>query len=62
MAIRQILQRSGGHCPLCPKESWSDCSKLDWSIFRHFSRKHKIADGLLFNDDVLRQVTNYIIF
>ena len=30
--------------------------KLDWSMFLHFSRKHKIADGLLFNEDVMRQV------
>jgi len=54
-AIRQILQRTGGKCPLCPKESWSDYSKLDWSMFLHFSRKHKIAENCLFNEDVMRQ-------
>ena len=56
MAIKRILEKAGGQCPLCPKERWPDYTKLDWSIFRHFSRKHKIADGLVFNGDVLRQV------
>ena len=62
-AIRTILQRTGGKCPLCPnKERWTNYSTLSWSIFIHFSRQHGIADGLQFNNDILRQVKNAFIY
>jgi len=54
-AIRTILERTKGKCPLCPKESWQHSTSLDWSIYIHFSVKHNIADGLLFNDNLIRQ-------
>jgi len=54
-AIGTILERTKGKCPLCPKESWQHYTTLDSSIYVHFSLKHKIAEGLLFNNNVLRQ-------
>jgi len=54
-AIKTIMERTKGRCPLCPKESWQHYTSLDWSIYLHFSLKHNIADGLIFNDNLLRQ-------
>jgi len=46
--IKQVLERTGGVCPLCPKFRWSNTETLGWKIFIHFARKHKITDDLEF--------------
>ena len=54
-AISQMLTRTGGVCPLCPWIKWDNYSPLDWNIFFHFSRKHKIAENLEYSNNVLNQ-------
>merc|ERR1712029_1004558 len=56
-AITQIFDLTDGRCPLCPGRSWSWPGKsLNWSMFLHFSRKHRIAEGLTFSGNKLNQV------
>jgi len=50
--IRQILTRTGGRCSLCPGKKFVWTGELDWKILLHFSRTHKICDGLHFSDNL----------
>jgi len=55
-AITQIFDLTDGRCPLCPGRSWNwPGQSLNWSMFLHFSRKHRIADGLTFSGNKLNQ-------
>jgi len=55
-AITQIFDLTDGRCPLCPGRSWSwPGQSLNWSMFLHFSRKHRIAEGLTFSGNKLNQ-------
>ena len=55
-AIKQILARTKGKCPLCPKTwEWRAGSNLDWTIYIHFSRSHRITENLTFNDNQFSQ-------
>ena len=57
-AIREIMERSGGKCPLCPgNKGWAwggagnQAKALDWNMFIHFSRTHRITQGLTYSDN-----------
>ena len=57
-AIREILERAGGKCPLCPGNkgwAWGGAGNvtkaLDWNMFIHFSRTHRITQGLTYSDN-----------
>jgi len=57
-AIREILERAGGKCPLCPgNKGWAwggagnEAKALDWNMFIHFSRTHRITQGLTYSDN-----------
>ena len=57
-AIREILEQTGGKCPLCPaNKGWvwggagNEAKALDWSMFTHFSRTHRITQGLTYSDN-----------
>jgi len=54
-AIKQILAKTEGVCPLCPWIKWDNYSTPDWSEFFHFSRKHKIAEKLEYSDNAPNQ-------
>ena len=60
-AIREILERAGGKCPLCPKKVWAwgeagnEAKALDWNMFIHFSRTHRITQGLTYSDNMPNQ-------
>jgi len=54
-AIKQILAKTEGVCPLCPWIKWDNYSTPDWSAFLHFSRKHKIAEKLEYSDNAPNQ-------
>ena len=54
--IRQILTRTGGRCSLCPGKKFVWTGELDWKILLHFSRTHKICDGLQFSDNLPNEV------
>ena len=63
-AIREILEQTGGKCPLCPgNKGWAwggagnEAKALDWSMFTHFSRTHRITQGLTYSDNKPNQVT-----
>jgi hypothetical protein len=53
--IKQVLERTGGVCPLCPRFKWSNTETLGWNIFIHFARKHKITDDLEFCNNLPNQ-------
>ena len=48
--IKQIFEKTGGVCPECPGFKWS--KPLDWKLFIHFSRKHKIAEDLEYSNNL----------
>ena len=57
-AILEILVRTGGKCPLCPAnkgwawgEAGNETKTLDWNMFIHFSRTHRITQGLTYSDN-----------
>jgi len=54
-AIKQIFERTGGVCPMCPGFRFNKPGTLDWTVFIHFSRKHKIAEDLDYSDNLLNQ-------
>eukprot|EP00092_Neocalanus_flemingeri_P032243 GFUD01035047.1.p1 GENE.GFUD01035047.1~~GFUD01035047.1.p1 ORF type:complete len:766 (-),score=188.95 GFUD01035047.1:463-2760(-) len=54
-AIKQIFEKTGGVCPSCPGFRGSKPGTLDWSVFMHFSRKHKIAEDLEYSNNLLNQ-------
>ena len=55
-ALKIVLNRSQGKCPLCPRQQWSwDGENLNWSIFIHFSRSHKITAELKYDNNKLNR-------
>ena len=57
-AIRESLERTGGKCPLCPAnkgcargDTGNGTKTLDWNMFIHFSRTHRITQGLTYSDN-----------
>eukprot|EP00092_Neocalanus_flemingeri_P035780 GFUD01038960.1.p1 GENE.GFUD01038960.1~~GFUD01038960.1.p1 ORF type:complete len:781 (+),score=171.04 GFUD01038960.1:51-2393(+) len=54
-AIKQIFEKTGGVCPSCPGFRGSKPGTLDWSVFIHFSRKHKMAEDLEYSNNLLNQ-------
>ena len=55
-AIKQILNRTEGTCPICFKKwDWKEGDHLDSSISLHFSRAHRITEKLKFNNNKFSQ-------
>ena len=58
--IRQILDRTSGRCPLCSGKKFSWSGQLDWKILLHFSRTHKMVDGLEYSSNIPNKVIKKI--
>merc|ERR1712129_114587 len=50
-AVKKILKKTEGVCPLCPRFRWSNFAAPRWNIYLHFARKHRITDNLVFSNN-----------
>ena len=51
-AIKIILDGSGGQCPQCSRSPWKQTwtGEVTPGVISHFTKKHKMTDGLIFNN------------